>query len=150
MFKNEKDPVTPSAQETETVIAPSVRVEGDFVSQGNVRIEGAVSGSISTEKDLFVGEGAKITANVSARNATISGEQHGNLRIAERLELTSTARVYGDIQAKVLTVSPGAAMKGQLVIGSEANVAEAAALTAARSAQTAREKKIEEVLTPAR
>jgi cytoskeletal protein CcmA (bactofilin family) len=146
MFKNDKDPMTPGVQqETETVIAPSVRVEGDFVSQGNVRIEGAVSGSISTEKDLFVGEGAKITANVSARNATISGELYGNLKISERLELTSTARIYGDIQAKVMTVSPGATMKGQLVIGSEANIAEAA-----RPNQTAREKKIEEVLTPAR
>ena len=39
---------------------------------------------------------------------------------------------------------------GQGVIGSEANVAEAAAMAANRSAQTAREKKIEEVLTPAR
>lgn len=121
MFKNASDSMAPS-QENETVIALSVRVEGDFVSQGNVRIEGSVSGSISTEQDLFVGEAAKITANVTARNATISGEQHGNLKIAERLELTSTARVFGDIQAKVLSVSPGAVIKGQVTIGSESSV----------------------------
>lgn len=151
MFKNEKDALT---HETETVIAPSVRVEGDFVSEGNVRIEGAVSGSISTERDLFVGEQAKITANVVAKNGVVSGEMRGNLKVHDRLELTATAHVYGDIQAKVLSVAPGAVMQGQLVIGAEP--AEAA-LTAGADAETrpasvlnkvrsAREKKIEEIL----
>jgi len=105
-----------------------------------------VSGSIATERDLLVGEAAKIQANVSARNASISGEMRGNLRISERLELTATARVYGDIQAKVLAVSPGAMMKGQLVIGMEADAAIPAAESSAR-ARSSREKKIEEILT---
>lgn len=144
MFKNEKE--SASVQETETIIAPSVRVEGDFVSQGNVRIEGSVTGSISTERDLLVGEAAVITADVSARNASVSGEMRGNLRIAERLELTATARVYGDIQAKILAVSPGAMMKGQLVVGMEADAAIPAAAPM-RASRTSRDKKIEEILT---
>jgi cytoskeletal protein CcmA (bactofilin family) len=149
MFKNEKDaPV----QESETVIAPSVRVEGDFVSEGNVRIEGWVNGSISTERDLFVGEQAKITANVVARNAVLSGELHGNLRVIDRLELTATAKIHGDIQTKVLTVAPGAIMKGQLVVGMDvpAVPAKAEEATETKSAlargRSAREKKIEEIL----
>src|SRR5512147_1137698 len=104
MFKNDRD-MTSVANETETVIAPSVRVEGDFVSEGNVRIEGQVTGSISTERDLIVGEAAKITANIQARNGVIAGELHGNLRVFDRLELSSTARIHGDIQAKVLSVA---------------------------------------------
>ncbi len=150
MFKNERDMV--AANETETVIAPSVRVEGDFVSEGNVRIEGMVTGSISTERDLIVGEAAKITANIEARNGTIAGELHGNLRVFDRLELSSTARIYGDIQAKVLSVAPGAVMRGQLVIGMDVQPAkkqeimEERAEGAMRPARTAREKKIEEIL----
>lgn len=151
MFKNERD-TTNVAHETETVIAPSVRVEGDFVSEGNVRIEGEVKGSISTERDLIVGEAAKITAGVQARNGVIAGELHGNLRVFDRLELASTARIYGDIQAKVLSVAPGAMMKGQLIIGLEVPVMEKAAKTAeerppvARAAKSVREQKIEELL----
>lgn len=155
MFKNEKDMMAPG-QETETVIAPSVRVEGDFVSEGNVRIEGQVTGSISTERDLIVGEAAKITANVQARNGVIAGELFGNLRVFDRLELSSTARIHGDIQAKVLSVAPGAMMKGQLVIGLEVEpVAKAAASEASTEekpttvglrARSLREKKIEEIL----
>ncbi len=152
MFKNERDMV--EANETETVIAPSVRVEGDFVSEGNVRIEGMVTGSIATERDLIVGEAAKITANVQARNGTIAGELHGNLRVFDRLELASTARVFGDIQAKVLSVAPGAVMRGQLVIGLEVEAVkkedvmemEKPAIAGNRPMRTAREKKIEEIL----
>jgi|SRR5688572_1815299 len=153
MFKNERD-TTNVAHETETVIAPSVRVEGDFVSEGNVRIEGEVKGSISTERDLIVGEAAKITAGVQARNAVIAGELHGNLRVFDRLELASTARIYGDIQSKVLSVAPGAMMKGQLVIGLEVPTTERVASAegseerppVARGPKSVREKKIEELL----
>ena len=153
MFKNEKE-LAPG-QETETVIAPSVRVEGDFVSEGNVRIEGMVTGSISTERDLIVGEAAKITADIQARNGVVAGELHGNLRVFDRLELSSTARIHGDIQAKVLSVAPGAMMRGQLVIGLEVAPAEKAqgeteekptVVASAARARTMREKKIEEIL----
>lgn len=156
MFKNERDLMT-GEQETETVIAPSVRVEGDFVSEGNVRIEGAVTGSVRTARDLIVGENAKITADVEARNGTIAGELHGNLRIYDRLELAATARIHGDIQAKVLAVAPGAMMRGQMVIGLDVPPPEKP--TVAASAETEekanaaglrprsiREKKIEEIL----
>lgn len=159
MFKNEKEMTSP-AQETETVIAPSVRVEGEFVSEGNVRIEGMVTGSISTERDLIVGQHAKITANVQARNGVVAGELHGNLRVLDRLELASTARIHGDIEAKVLSVEPGAMMRGQLVIGLEVAPADkleaiategdgksaASAAVAAARARSPREKKIEEIL----
>ena len=114
MFKSDKDSYV---QETETVIAPSVRVEGDFVSEGNIRIEGAVLGSVSTKQDLFVGENAEITAEVSANNAAISGTLKGNIKVKDKLELTSTARIYGDIQASVLTVESGALMDGNLLVG---------------------------------
>ena len=153
MFKNDRDTMV-AAHETETVIAPSVRVEGDFVSEGNVRIEGEVKGSISTERDLIVGEAAKITAGIQARNAVIAGELHGNLRVFDRLELASTARIYGDIQSKVLSVAPGAMMKGQLVIGLEVPTMEKASAAdgseerppVARGPKSVREKKIEELL----
>jgi len=145
MFKNERENGT---HETETVIANSVRVEGDFVSDGNIRIEGEVSGSITTKRDLLIGEAAKITANVVAQNGTVSGELRGNLKVGERLELTATARVLGDIQAKILTVAPGAILNGQLSIGLDAPVKEdGAEIKSPARARTTREKKIEELLT---
>ncbi len=108
------------AHEPETVIAASVKVEGDFQSQGNVLIEGVVEGSLKTERDLRVGERARISADVAAANATVAGEVRGNLIVSERLELEATARIFGDIRTKTLVVANGATLNGRLVMGAEA------------------------------
>ena len=111
------------AQEAETIIAASVKVEGDFSSQGNVLIEGVVEGKLHTAKDLRVGERAKISADVSATNAVIAGEIRGNLVVAEKLELEPTARVMGDVRTKILTVAAGATVNGRIMMGAEAEAA---------------------------
>ena len=103
--------------EPETIIAPSVKVEGDLVSQGNVLIEGIVEGSLRTERDLRVGERARISADVSATNATVAGEVRGNIVIAEKLELEPTARIFGDVKTKIFIVSNGAMVNGKIVMG---------------------------------
>ncbi|MFA6604027.1 MAG: polymer-forming cytoskeletal protein [Patescibacteria group bacterium] len=105
--------------EAETVIAASVKVEGEFVSQGNVLIEGVVEGSLKTEKNLRVGERARINADVSAASATVAGEVRGNIVVAEKLELEATAHIYGDVRAKVLTVAAGAQVNGRVAMGQE-------------------------------
>lgn len=99
--------------EVETIVGPSVKVEGDFNSQGNVLIQGIVSGNIKTEKYLQVEEGAKIMASVSAESAKVSGEVQGNIRAKNTLELTPTARVIGDVEAKTLIIAPGAILHGK-------------------------------------
>lgn len=99
--------------EVETIVGPSVKVEGDFNSQGNVLIQGIVSGNVKTEKYLQVEEGAKIMANVQAESCKISGEVQGNIRAKSSLELTPTAHVVGDIEAKTLIVAPGAILHGK-------------------------------------
>jgi cytoskeletal protein CcmA (bactofilin family) len=89
-------------------------VEGDFASEGNIIVKGTVSGSVHTSRFLSVEPGAKIMANVRAGNAKISGEVKGNLKIRETIELTSTAKVLGDIEVKVLSVEPGALLFGKI------------------------------------
>jgi len=100
----------------DTIIAHGVRVEGDFVSQGGVLIEGEVSGSIQTAGDLRVGTDAKIRADVTAANAVVAGEVRGNISIADRLELLETARIIGDVTVNILSVSPGAQINGKITM----------------------------------
>lgn len=114
MFKREEP-----TSEVETIIGPSVKVEGDFVAAGDVIVEGAVVGTLRTERHLRVGERAKITANVTAGSALVAGEITGNLTVHENLEITSSGKVYGDIKTKVLTVAAGAALNGRCQVGEE-------------------------------
>lgn len=105
---------------SETIIAQGVRVEGNFMAEGDVIIEGEVRGTISTAGDLKIGDAARVEADVQAQNAIISGEVRGNLRIAGRLELLATSKFYGDLVANVLSVDAGAMMNGTVRMGQEA------------------------------
>ncbi|HAT03653.1 MAG TPA: hypothetical protein DCS29_02630 [Candidatus Magasanikbacteria bacterium] len=121
MFKpNTEESYTPSynhstqPDEVETVVGPSVVVEGDFASEGNILVKGTVSGNVQTGKLLTVERGAKILANVKAGNAIISGSVRGNVRVEERLELTESAQVDGDVVCKILVVAAGALLQGKV------------------------------------
>lgn len=100
----------------ETVIGPTVKVEGDFASEGNVLVLGAVSGSLKTRGNLRVEKGAKIKADVEAANAVVFGEIKGNVAVQDRLELGASAAVEGDIVAKVLSIEPGAIVNGHCLV----------------------------------
>jgi cytoskeletal protein CcmA (bactofilin family) len=106
---------------SETIIAQGVKLEGDFKSEGNVVVEGEVNGSLTTSNDLRVSEGARINANTKAQSAVIAGEINGNLKITDKLELLATAQINGDIDAKTLSVTPGAIINGKLSMGESVN-----------------------------
>ena len=99
-----------------TVIARGVKVEGDFVSDGNVVIEGEVSGSVKTTGYLEVGGAAKIKASVSAGEAMVAGEVQGNMTVSGKLDLLETSRVDGDIEVETLSVAPGAKINGHIIM----------------------------------
>lgn len=117
MFERENQKATP--KEVETVIGPSVRVEGNFIGEGNVVIEGTVQGTLKTQHNLRIGKDAKVKADVEAANISLSGEVRGNVKVTERTELTATARVFGNLETKVLSVEPGAIIHGKLSMLSE-------------------------------
>lgn len=103
----------------ETVIAEGVKVEGDFVSDGNVVIEGHVSGNVKASGDIVIGERAVIDADVEANNATIAGKIIGSVTIGGRADLAASSSIEGDFKVKVLTVASGARINGKLTMGAE-------------------------------
>lgn len=100
--------------EVETVVGPSVNVEGDFASEGNIVVKGTVSGSVKTSRMLTVETGAKILASVRAGDAMIAGEIKGNVKVAGTLELAESAQVKGDITCETLIVTAGALIHGKV------------------------------------
>ena len=103
--------------QAETVVGPSVKIQGDLNSEGNIKIEGQVAGKVKTSQSVFVIPGAKIMADVLAGNAVIGGEVQGNLKISGHLILQSTAKVLGDIACMVFRVEDGAQFSGKCVMG---------------------------------
>lgn len=117
MFKTQKEDepmvrANPSSND-HTLIGHSVKVEGNFMSNDNVTVEGSLNGSLKTDKHLHVGEKAQIVAEVHAASAVIAGSVNGNIKVSGALTLKSSANVEGDITSKKLIVEEGATFNGQ-------------------------------------
>lgn len=123
MFQRREDGSLPTNPENvgagETVVGKSVKLEGDFSSDENVCIDGEVSGTLKTSKNLEIGEGASVEADVFAANATIAGRVSGNLDVKDKLELLESAKVTGDIKTGILSVAAGATFTGQCAMSGE-------------------------------
>lgn len=118
MFSKEEK----SKAQSGTIIGPSVNVEGNFVGTDNVTVEGTVTGTLKTTGDLTVGPEAKIAADVEARNIFSAGEIRGNRVVAqEKIELTKTAKLSGNVVASVLSVESGAILNGKIKMSAEGN-----------------------------
>lgn len=100
----------------DTIIAEGVKVEGDFTSNGNVSIEGHVTGNVAAGGDIYIGESAVIDADVTARNAVVAGRVKGNVRIDDKIELTQSSYLEGDLETYVLSIAPGAQVNGRIVM----------------------------------
>ncbi len=127
LLKKEEPKVVGAEKEdnVETVIGPSVKVEGEFIGNGDVVVEGMVVGTLKTTRDLRIAEGAVVNADVSARNIIVAGKIIGNVKVKEMSQLTSTAHITGDVQTQVLQIDSGAVMNGRCVSGSKEDREEA-------------------------
>jgi len=105
---------TPSSKSIETIIGPSVKVEGDFKGEGDLVIEGILVGTLQTKNNLKVGQNALVEANIRANNAFISGKVKGNIIVKGKLEVTGTAIILGNVKAQIVSIESGALIKGDL------------------------------------
>jgi cytoskeletal protein CcmA (bactofilin family) len=117
----EKDNKLEKFKDAETVIGASIKVKGNFQGQGNIIVEGALEGSLKTDANLFIGDRAKVTANIESKDAIINGEVRGNIKAKSYLAIGGTAKIYGDIQYGEISIAKGAIVNGQLLMISEDN-----------------------------
>ena len=97
----------------ESIVGPSVKIDGDLKSQGNLRIDGTVTGKVKTSQNLYVGESAHISADIEAENAVVAGAVQGNIKVSGSLTIARTGRLLGDIHCGTLQVEEGAYFIGK-------------------------------------
>jgi len=93
-----------------SIISPDLKIKGDLVSSGDIKVEGSVEGSISC-RTLTLGDNPVLNCNVTADTVRVNGEFSGQVK-ATKVVLTSTARFNGDIYQETLEVEDGASIQG--------------------------------------
>lgn len=114
---NPPQPVSPARKPVgfETVLGPSSTLRGDLKCQANVRLDGTFEGTLEIGGNVLVGETAKITADIHAKNVAIAGAVRGNVS-GKKVQLLRTGRVWGDITAAAIATEEGAFIDGKITM----------------------------------
>jgi cytoskeletal protein CcmA (bactofilin family) len=97
-----------------SIIGQGMRVVGDIWTEGIVRVEGVVEGSVRAGRSVIIGKNGEVKGDVVAEEAVIGGRVRGSLRATVRLELQGSSIVEGEIStsAHQLRLEEGAMFEG--------------------------------------
>lgn len=103
-----------------SIIGPGMKVIGDCETDGTVRIEGTVQGSVRAGKAVVVGKDGVVDGNIETQDAVISGRVKGTLVAESRLELQATCHLEGEVRARRMQLEEGAVLNGTVSMGEAA------------------------------
>ena len=108
----------------ETVISPDAEFKGSLKFKDSLRIDGNFEGEIDSQGTLFVGRSGAIKAEIHVGNIIVEGKIEGNVTCEDKVELRSTAKMFGDIQAARLTIAEGVNIVGKCSVTAQKSSAE--------------------------
>jgi cytoskeletal protein CcmA (bactofilin family) len=111
--RDELSPPTVASSDLNALLGRGSEFEGKLTFEGTVRIDGKFTGSIVTNDVLVVGEGAKISAEISCGTIIVHGEVSGNIRAKNAVELHHPAKMRGNVESPSLVVEKGVVFEGQ-------------------------------------
>jgi cytoskeletal protein CcmA (bactofilin family) len=97
-----------------SIIASDMTVIGDLETEGVVRVEGRVKGTVRVGAQVLVAAGAVIEGDLHTQEAIIAGTVSGGINARERVELQATAMVAGDIHTPRISIVEGAKVTGEV------------------------------------
>ena len=104
----ENNSETPSVN----LIGAGTVIVGDVTTNGDIRIDGSLTGSITVKGKLVVGLSGYVEGEAMCQNADISGSIKGKIAVSELLSLKASAKITGDIITNKISVEPGATFSG--------------------------------------
>lgn len=114
-----KSPNEKPCNTIDTLIGARTELKGDLTFSGGLRIDGKLKGNVTTRGEgnstLILSENALIIGNVTVPHVIVNGTIKGTVRASERIELQPKAEIAGDVYYKVMEVSLGAVINGNLM-----------------------------------
>jgi cytoskeletal protein CcmA (bactofilin family) len=109
------NPQTPASSGRAAIIGPGIHINGDISGDENLIIEGKVDGKIRLEAhQVEIGQNGKVKADIKAKTIKIAGEVRGDLIGTEKVVISRSGNVHGNIVAPRMTLEDGAIFKGSI------------------------------------
>ena len=122
LMKGGKQENRPAAS-VDTLIGRQTELHGDVHFSGGLHVDGKIKGKIIAEDDkstvLSVSETGQIEGDVRVSHVVLNDTIIGDVYAAQRITLSSKARVSGNVYYKLIEMTSGATVNGQLVYQGE-------------------------------
>lgn len=106
---------SPSPAGKVAVIGPGICIAGDISGTDNLLIEGQVKGSIKLDAhEVTIGKTGQVSANVTAMIIRVSGTLQGDLIGQEKVIISGTGNVRGNVVAPRVVLEDGAIFRGSI------------------------------------
>jgi cytoskeletal protein CcmA (bactofilin family) len=103
----------PTSSLLEGRLTRSLVLEGEITGQDDLVIDREVRGRIRLRGGkLTVGPDGRVTANVEAQEIVVRGEVTGNIKGYDRVHVSATAKVKGDVLTRLISIEEGAQVDG--------------------------------------
>ena len=99
-----------------SVIDNQLTVSGEIQTEGTVRVDGRIEGSMHRADTLIVGKDGTVVGDIEAREIVVGGVIRGNLHVNGRVEVQKSATVQGDIRAAAVLLEEGGTVQGHMMI----------------------------------
>jgi cytoskeletal protein CcmA (bactofilin family) len=124
---------------TINLISPGTEITGDVKSNGDIRIDGLLTGNLNTKGKVVIGPTGKVKGEVFCKNSEVSGIVEGKISVGQLLTLKASSKIVGDIITFKLSIEPGAKFTGNCKM-SESEDNEVTSFTKTKEAERAVEK----------
>jgi cytoskeletal protein CcmA (bactofilin family) len=100
-----------------SLIASGVTIEGTVVTDGDIRIEGRLVGTLVCKARLVLGTSGSIEGVVDAYNAAVAGTIRGNVVVRDMIQMQETGKIEGDLIAVKMAMQVGGGVSGNIKTG---------------------------------
>ena len=99
-----------------SIIGPNFEINGDINVDGDIIVYGKVRGNVICNGLITLSKEATIVGNIKTYNADISGTIDGDLEAKEKISLSSSSILKGDISASILVIEDGSTFNGLCIM----------------------------------
>ena len=124
---------------TINLISIGTEITGDIKSNGDIRVDGTLTGNLSTKGKVVIGPTGKVNGEVFCKNSEVSGIVEGKISVGQLLNLKTSSKIVGDIVTFKLSIEPGAKFTGNCKM-SESEDNEGVSVTKGKEPEKAAEK----------
>jgi cytoskeletal protein CcmA (bactofilin family) len=119
MFRKREEPTqdqtpAPIQSRVTSILGEGTSWKGEITGKGGLRIEGLLEGKIDLEGVIIIGRTGRVESDlIKADTVIVGGSVRSDIE-ANRVEIRSTGKVWGDVKAVSFTTEEGAYLRGKI------------------------------------